>query len=87
MMIDEIVAVALGFAPVNEGQVPQIVRVNDEVVSGVGRYTQRMGKDGKIRVCGFDRLGRSYDLTIDRNGHVEGDTGIWHVSFDVTNAA
>ena len=87
MMISAIVAVALGLTPVTESKSPQLVRVDEKIAAQIGKYKQFEGKDGKTHVRGFDRLGRSYDLSIDAAGHVTGQAGSWDVSFDVADAA
>jgi hypothetical protein len=88
MLIGTVVAVALGLAPMNESKTPQLVQVDEaKIAAQIGRYTQKVGRDGKTHIRGFDRLGRAYDLTMDANGHVQGDVGVWYVSFDVKDAA
>jgi hypothetical protein len=88
MMISAIVAVALGVVPVNESKAPQLVNVDEaKIASQIGRYRQYQGRDGKTHVRGFDRLGRSYDLSIDSKGHVTGEAGNLYVTFDVADPA
>jgi len=88
MIMSAVLAVALGLAPVKDSGSPQLVRFNEaDVASQVGRYRQFTGKDGKTHLRGFDRLGRAYDIAVDANGHVEGEVGEWHVSYDVTDPA
>lgn len=88
MMISAIVAVALGVAPVNESKLPQLVTIDEtKIASQIGRYKQSAGKDGKMHVRGYDRLGRAYDLAIDSNGHVSGEVGNLYVTFDVADPA
>jgi len=87
MIISAVVAVALGLTPVKESGAPQLVRIDDRTAAAIGRYQQFTGKDGKTHVRGFDRLGRAYDLAIDSKGHVEGEVGDWHVTYDVSDAA
>ena len=88
MLMSTIVAVAVGITPVKELGSPQQIQVDEaRIGEQVGRFTQRVGKDGKTHVRGFDRLGRSYELAIDSKGHVEGRVGDWNVTFDVKDAA
>lgn len=88
MMINAIVAVALGVAPVNETKAPQLVQIDEaKIAAQIGRYRLSQGKDGKTHVRGFDRLGRSYDLAIDSKGHVTGEAGNLYVTFDVADPA
>jgi hypothetical protein len=87
MMISALLSIALGLTPVKESTSPQIVQIDEKVASEIGRYSQVIDKRGITRVRGADRNGRSYDLAIDQNGHVEGDVGSWHVSFDAADAS
>ena len=87
MVISAVVAVALGLASVDDGKKPQLIQVDKSVAAAIGRYTQSVDKAGRTHVRGFDRFGRAYDLTIDGNGHVQGQAGSWDVSFDVRDAA
>ena len=88
MIITSVVAVALGLTPVRESKSPQLVQVDEaKIAAQIGRYTQEVGRDGRTHVRGFDRLGRAYDLAIDSKGHVDGEVGVWNVSFDVKDAA
>lgn len=87
MLMSAVVAVALGLAPVKESSSAQLVRFDEAAIAQqIGRYEQFVGKDGLTHIRGFDQLGRSYDLTIDGKGHVEGRAGSWDVSFQVADA-
>lgn len=88
MLISAIVAVALGLPPVKDSSATQIVRFDEtRIAADVGRYRQTVSKGGKTRVRGVDRRGRTYDLTLDSNGHVEGEVGMMQVTFNVADAA
>ena len=88
MIMSAVLAVALGVTPINESGAPQLVSYDEaKVAAQVGRYKQRVHKDGSTEVRGVDRLGRVYDLTIAGNGHVTGHVGDWYVTFDVKDAA
>ena len=83
-----VLAVALGIAPVKDSRSPQLVQVDEAAAAAqIGRYEQFVGKDGTTHIRGFDRLGRSYDLTIDRNNHVQGQVGDWFVDYSFAEAA
>lgn len=86
MLMTTVVAVALGFAPVQEdGSVQQ---ASDNYSNMVGRYSQTIERDGKTHLRGFNRLaGTPYELIVDRNGHVEGTVGDWYVTFQLKDAA
>jgi hypothetical protein len=86
MMMSTVVAVALGLTPV-QSEAPQVVRVDEaKMAAKVGRYTQSVDKYGKTRLRGYDPLGRTYDLAIDSNGHVQGEVGNFSVTFDIKDA-
>ena len=87
MLMSAVIAVALGLVPVAENGPAQAVKVDARTAAQVGRYVQFTGKDGRTHVRGFDRLGRSYDLTIDRDGQVRGQAGNWDVAFQIRDAA
>jgi hypothetical protein len=80
MIMSAVVAVALGLTPVAEGPV-QTVRVSPDVAAKIGRYSQVTDGRGTTRIRGYDRLGRPYELVIDKNGHVEAEVGDEIVSF------
>ncbi len=88
MLTSAIVAVALGLPPVKDSTAMQIIRFDEtQIAAHIGRYRQTETRSGKTRVQGVDRQGRSYDLTFDSAGHVEGDVGSMHVTFNVSEAA
>ncbi|HEY6047805.1 MAG TPA: hypothetical protein VIV07_02030 [Sphingomicrobium sp.] len=86
MMMTAVVAVALGLTPVAEGPA-QTVRVSSDIAAKIGRYSQATDARGTTRVRGYDRLGRPYELTIDKHGYVEASVGDQIVSFRVSEAA
>jgi hypothetical protein len=80
-----IVAIALGFAPVNKDGTVEPSR--DNYAGIVGRYTQTVDTKGRTHVRGFNRLtGAPYDITLDKDGKVSADTGAWQVEFRVEEA-
>ena len=85
MLMTTVVAVALGFAPVNQDgsvQSPQ-----DNFASIVGRISDSTGRDGKRHLRGFNRLnGNSYALAVDGDGKVEGRVGDSYVTFQLRQA-
>lgn len=84
MMMNTVLAVALGLTPVNLNGAPQTVRVDDSALAQVGRYTQSVDKKGRTHLSGFDRrTGAAYDFTIDTAGNVQGNVGNWYVTFNV----
>ena len=86
MLMNTVIAVALGYAPLN-GTGPEIVQANPKAEQMIGSYNQYTDKNGVTHVTGLDRLGRLYQLTLDRSGHVYATIGIWDVAFDVSEPA
>ncbi|MBV8907382.1 MAG: hypothetical protein JOZ20_00100 [Sphingomonas sp.] len=74
-----IVAVALGVAPVNQD--PQLV--TGDYSRKIGSYSQTTDRRGTTHVRGRDAKGRTYDLTLDRQGNVEASTADRVVNFRV----
>jgi hypothetical protein len=86
MFMTTIVAIALGFAPIKQDGSVEPSR--DNYIGAVGRYSQIVDRAGTNHVRGFNRLtGAPYELTVDRNGHVQGTVGDWDIAFSVKEAA
>jgi len=86
MLMTTVVAVALGFAPVKQDG--SVAAAPDNYASSVGRYSQIIDPDGTTHLRGFNRItGAPYDLTVGKDGDVEGNVGTWHVTFHVQDAA
>jgi hypothetical protein len=83
MLMSTVVAVALGMAPVKQ----------DGTVTGdyskiVGRFSQTIDKRGMTRLSGFHRVtGAPFEITIDKDGNVEGTVGELMITFQVRQAA
>lgn len=88
MMMNTVLAVALGLTPVNLNGAPHTIRVDDSALAQVGRYTQSVDKQGRTHLSGFDRrTGAPYDFTVDNAGNVQGTVGAWVVTFNVKGAS
>jgi hypothetical protein len=86
MFMTTVVAVALGFAPVNQDG--SVGASRDNYATIVGRYSQTVDRNGTTHLRGFNRLtGAPYDLAVKTDGNVEGDVGAWHITFQVKDAA
>ena len=86
MLMTTVVAVALGFAPVNSDG--SVATSRDNYSNLVGRYTQTVDRTGTTHLRGFNRVsGAAYDLRVRTDGRVEGEVGAWYVTFQVKNAA
>jgi hypothetical protein len=83
MLMSTVVAVALGMAPIKQ----------DGTVTGdyskiVGSYSQTVDKRGTTHLSGFHRItGAPFDLTIDKDGNVEGNVGEMMITFQAREAA
>jgi hypothetical protein len=88
MIMNAVLAVALGLAPVKPGLSAQVIRYNPaEYAALIGRYSQSTDRSGTTRLAGFDRrTGRPFDIAVASNGHVEGTVGEMYVTFDFSQA-
>ena len=85
MMMDAVLAIALGVVPV-ESPAPITVHVGPELrVSG---YTQRVDRSGKTHLGGIDpRSGQRFYVTVTRSGDVKGWIGERYVTFHAAPAS
>ena len=82
MLISTIVAVALGVAPVKQDGT-----VRGDYSALVGRFSERVDRDGTTHVSGFNRLtGTAYALALDKEGNVEARVGDSIIAFHVQDA-
>lgn len=80
-----IVAVALGFAPVNASGT--VERSRDNYAAMVGRFSDSVELDGKRHVRGINRWnGLRYNLIIGEDGEVRGLANNCDVSFRIQEA-
>ena len=89
MIMNAVLAVALGLAPVKSGQEVQVIQYNPSDYSGlISRYNQSTDRGGTTHLSGFDRLtGRPFDIAVAKDGRVEGTVGDTYVTFRVSEAA
>jgi hypothetical protein len=89
MLMNAILAVALGLAPVKPGQQVQVIHYNPSDYAGlIGRYSQSVDRRGMTHLTGFNRLtGKPFDLVVAQNGRVEGTVGEMYVTFTVSQSA
>jgi hypothetical protein len=85
MLMTTVIAVALGFAPVNlDGSVQATA---DNYASLVGPVSETIDRAGKHHLRGFNRLnGAGYEVTVDRDGNVEAVFGEQYITFRVRHA-
>jgi hypothetical protein len=89
MILNAVLAVALGLAPVKSGQQVQVIQYNPSDYAGlIGKYNQSTDRNGNTHLTGYDRLtGRPFDIAVARDGRVEGTVGETYVTFIVSQAA
>ena len=89
MIMNAVLAVALGLAPMKSGQEVQVIQFNPSDYSGlIGRYNQSTDRGGTTHLSGFDRLtGRPFDIAVAKDGRVEGTVGETYVTFNVSEGA
>jgi hypothetical protein len=85
MLTSAVLAVALGLAPVQDDGSVDMARVSS---AQIGNYIQTTDTRGTTHVHGRDAYGRSYELIMDRRGHVEASIGPDQVvTFDISGPA
>lgn len=89
MIMNAVLAVALGLAPVKSGQEIQVIQYNPSTYAGlIGRYNQSTDVRGTTHLSGFDSMtGRPFDIAVASNGRVEGTVGETYVFFTVSQGA
>jgi hypothetical protein len=89
MIMNAVLAVALGLAPMKSGQEVQVIQFNPGDYAGlIGRYDQSTDRSGTTHLRGFDRMtGRPFDIAVASDGRVEGTVGETYVTFSVSERA
>lgn len=89
MIMNAVLAVALGLAPIKPGIETQVIQYNPTDYAGlIGRYQQSVDRRGTTHLTGYDRLtGRPFDIAVRESGQVEGTVGEQYISFTVSQAA
>jgi hypothetical protein len=89
MLMNAVLAVALGLAPMKAGQNVQVIHYNPSDYTGlIGRYSQSTDRRGVTHLSGFDRLsGKPFDIAVAQDGQVEGTVGDMYVTFHVSEGA
>jgi len=89
MILNAVLAVALGLAPVKSGQQVQVIQYNPSDYAGlIGKYNQSTDRKGNTHLTGYDRLtGRPFDIAVASDGRVEGTVGETYVTFTVSQGA
>jgi hypothetical protein len=89
MIMNAVLAVALGLAPTSPTEATQTFRYDARDYAGlIGRYSQSTDGRGTTHLRGFDRLtGKPFDLAVAEDGRVEGSVGDNVVTFTISEAA
>lgn len=86
MMMDAVLAVALGLVPVQDSATAVTVHVSP--ASLVTGYSQEVDSAGRIHLRGFHpRNGQRYHVTVSKTGEVEGEVGARVVRFHASPAS
>jgi hypothetical protein len=86
MLMTTVVAVALGYAPIQQDG--SVAPSRDNYASMVGAFTQSIDRSGTTHLRGYSRFtGAPYDLKVRTDGKVEGDVGNFYVTFNVKEVA
>jgi len=87
MLMNAVLAVALGLAPVKADRA--VIHYNPSDYAGlIGRYSQSTDKAGITHLRGYDRMtGKPFDIAVRQDGRVEGSVGDTYVTFTLTEAA
>lgn len=89
MIMNVVLAIALGLTPAQPGKAVQQFQYDPKDYAGVvGRYQQVTDGRGTTHLRGFDRLtGKAFDLAVKPDGLVEGTVGENYMTFTVHQAA
>ena len=85
MLMDAVLAVALGLVPVEDS--PGSTKVHVREPQLVKDYSQRIDGRGKVHLRGIDpRSGRTFYVTVSKTGNVKGWVGDRYVIFHASSA-
>jgi len=89
MIMDAVVAIALGLTPAQPGTAVRMFHFSERDYAGLlGRYQEDVDARGITHLRGFDpRNGEPFELAVNARGRVEGTVGDTYVIFFVREAA
>jgi hypothetical protein len=89
MIMNAVLAIALGLTPAQPGKDVQKFNYDDKVYGAmVGSFRQVVDRRGTTYLRGVHRLtGRPFELTVKQDGSVEGTVGDTYVTFTVRDDA
>jgi hypothetical protein len=89
MIMNAVLAVALGLIPGQPGATAQTIQYRDQDYAGlIGSYRQITDGRGTTHLRGYDRLtGKPFEIAVTSSGQVEGTVGDTYVTFTVREAA
>ena len=89
MIMNAVLAVALGLVPGQPGQNAQTIHYRDSDYAGlIGSYRHNVDKGGTTHLRGYDRLtGKPFEIAVTSSGQVEGTVGDTYVTFTVREVA
>jgi hypothetical protein len=85
MIMNAVLAIALGLTPAQPGKAVQKFSYDDRVYSAiVGSFRQVVDRRGTRHLRGFHRMtNQSFDLAVRPDGNVEGTVGYTYMTFTV----
>lgn len=88
MIMNAIVAIALGLTPAQPGNALQTFNYNQgEYAAVIGRFRESRDRQGTTHLRGFNRYtGKAFDLAVRDDGRVEGTVGEAYMVFKVDDA-
>lgn len=89
MIMNAVLAIALGLTPVQPDKGPQKFSYDDSVYGAkLGSFHQVVDRHGTTHLRGFHRAtGEPFDLAVKADGHVEGTVGDTYIIFNVRDDA
>jgi len=89
MIMNAVLAIALGLIPGQPGKTAETISYRDSDYTGlIGAYHQNVDSRGTTHLRGYDRFtGKPFDVAVRTDGYVEGTVGDTYVSFTVREAA
>ena len=89
MIMNAVLAIALGLTPAQPGKAVETIRYQESDYAGlIGRYQQVVDSRGTTHLRGFDRLtGKPFELAVQSDGRVDGTVGDMYIAFTVREAA
>lgn len=88
MIMNAVLAIALGLTPAQPGKSVETIYYNDKDYAGmIGSYRESTDAKGTTYLRGFDRItGKPFEIAVRANGDVEGTVGDSYIAFNARQA-